>query len=419
MQLLLEHPLARERLRRRGEHGVRLGRAERKAAVRAPARAEHLAQALWPAGGRLLCGGHRVRRGGVRPALAVIAAAPDTGRPAAVLPAVGPGRAARLDLLTGEAAAHVAVALGVVAAAAGRTVALVEVCVLPVGRGALTRRVLRLAAQAEAAVAPVAERFGAVRLAEGIVHELRCDARERIGVRDAAQARQLRRERREDAAADLRTRGGRRRENGRLHLRPDGGECRVPAWDAREGKGLQLTEQRLERAAGRGRFELRIAHEAQQRQVARKAAAEDVVRARLLQNIQYPLSEQRPGLGREGIVRVKIRAGVRRERRADVPVGAAVVLDLAREQHAQRGRPVAGVKIRAQQVFRPADGDGRAVRRAAQAVVRRDGIDPDVSRDKQRKTAPEQRRDGFGRKKGTVARQRGVKSVHPAAPCSQ
>ena len=310
-------------------------------------------------------------------------------------------------------------ALGVVAAAAGRTVALVEVCVLPVGRGALTRRVLRLAAQAEAAVAPVAERFGAVRLAEGIVHELRCDARERIGVRDAAQARQLRRERREDAAADLRTRGGRRRENGRLHLRPDGGECRVPAWDAREGKGLQLTEQRLERAAGRGRFELRIAHEAQQRQVARKAAAEDVVRARLLQNIQYPLSEQRPGLGREGIVRVKIRAGIRRERRADVPVGAAVVLDLAREQHAQRGRPVAGVKIRAQQVFRPADGDGRAVRRAAQAVVRRDGIDPDVSRGKQRKAAPEQRRDGIMREKRPVARQRGVKSVHPAAPCSQ
>ena len=217
----------------------------------------------------------------------------------------------------------------------------------------------------------------------------------------------------------LRARSGRGRKDRRLHLRTHGLQRRRPARDAREGKRLQLVKQRLERAAGRGRFELRIAHEAQQRQVARKAAAEDVVRARLLQNIQYPLPEQRPGLGREGIVRVKIRAGVRRERRADVPVGATVVLDLAREQHAQRGRPVAGVKIRAQQVFRPADGDGRAVRRAAQAVVRRDGIDPDVSRDKQRKTAPEQRRDGFGRKKGTVARQRGVKSVHPAAPCSQ
>ena len=60
MQLLLERPLARERLRRRGEHGVRLGRAERKAAVRAPARAEHLAQALRSAGGGLLCGGHAV-----------------------------------------------------------------------------------------------------------------------------------------------------------------------------------------------------------------------------------------------------------------------------------------------------------------------------------------------------------------------
>ena len=131
------------------------------------------------------------------------------------------------------------------------------------------------------------------------------------------------------------------------------------------------------------------------------------------------MPEQRPGLGREGIVRVKICAGIRRERRADVPVGAAVVLDLAREQHAQRGRPVAGVKIRAQQIFRPADGDGRAVRRAAQTIVRRDGIDPDIPRDEQREAAPEQRRDGIMRQKRPVARQRGVKSVHPAAPCSQ
>ncbi len=310
-------------------------------------------------------------------------------------------------------------ALGVVAAAAGCAVAFFKIGVLPVGRRALARRVLRLTAQAEAAVAAVAEGFCAVALAEGIVHELRCDARERIGIRDAAQARQLRRERREGAAANVRTRGGRRREDGRLHFRPDGGECRVPVRDAREGKGLQLTEQRLERAAGCGRLELRITHKAQQRQVARKAAAEDVICARLLQNVQYPVPEQRPGLGREGIVLVKIRAGLRRERRADVPVGAAVVLDLAREQHTQRGRPVAGVKIRAQQVFRPADGDGRAVRRAAQAVVRRDGIDPDIPRDEQCEAAPEQRRDGFGRQKRPVARQRGVKSVHPAAPCSQ
>lgn len=91
MQLLLNCPLACERFFRRGEHGVRLGRAERKAAVRAPACAEHFAQALRPAGGRLLCGGHRVRRGGGRPALAVIAAAADAGRSAAVLPAVCPG----------------------------------------------------------------------------------------------------------------------------------------------------------------------------------------------------------------------------------------------------------------------------------------------------------------------------------------
>ena len=419
MQLLLNCPLARERFFRRGEHGVRLGRAERKAAVRAPACAEHFAQALRPAGGRLLRSRHRVRRGGGRPALAVIAAAADAGRSAAVLPAVGPGRAARLDLLTGEAAAHVAVALGVVAAAAGCAVALVEVCVLPVGRGALTRRVLRLAAQAEAAVAAVAEGFRAVALAEGIVHELRCDARERIGIRDAAQARQLRRERREDLPANVRARGGRRRKDRRLHLGPDGGERRSPTRDARERKSLQLIEQRRERAAGCGRLELRITHEAQQRQIAGKAAAEDVIRARLLQNVQYPVPEQRPGLGREGIVRVKICAGIRRERRADVPVGAAVVLDLAREQHAQRGRPVAGVKIRAQQIFRPADGDGRAVRRAAQTIVRRDGIDPDIPRDEQCEAALEQRRDGIMRQKRPVARQRGVKSVHPAAPCSQ
>ena len=175
----------------------------------------------------------------------------------------------------------------------------------------------------------------------------------------------------------------------------------------------------LERAAGFGRLELRIAHEAQQRQVARKAAAEDVIRARLLQNIQYPMPEQRPGLGREGIMRVKIRTGVCCERRADVPVGAAVVLNFPREQHTQRSRPVAGVKIRAQQVFRPANGDGRTVRRAAQAVIRRDGIDPDIPRDEQRKAAPEQRRDGIMREKRPVARQRGVKSAHPAAPCSQ
>ena len=91
MQLLLKRALARERLRRRGEHRVRLGRAERKAAVCAPARAKHFAQALRPAGGRLLRGGHRIRRGGGRPALAVIAAAADTGRPAAILPAVRAG----------------------------------------------------------------------------------------------------------------------------------------------------------------------------------------------------------------------------------------------------------------------------------------------------------------------------------------
>ena len=349
----------------------------------------------------------------------MIAAAADAGRPAAVLPAVGAGRTARFDLLTRKAAAHVAIALGIIPAAAARAVALVEVCVLPVGRGAAVRRVLRLAVQAEAAVAPVAERFRAVRLAEGIVHELRCDACKRIGVRDAAQARQLRRERRKDAAADVRARGGRGRENGRFHLRPDGRERRIPAWDTRERKGLQFTKQRLERAAWLGRFELRIAHEAQQRQIARKAAAENVIRARLLQNVEYPVPEQRPGLGREGMVRMKIRTGVHRERRADIPVGAAVVLNLAREQHAQRGRPVAGIKVCAQQIRRSADDDGRAVCRAAQAVVRRDGIDTDIPRDKQRETAPEQRRDGIMREKRPVARQRGVKSVHPAAPCSQ
>ena len=229
----------------------------------------------------------------------------------------------------------------------------------------------------------------------------------------------LRCERRKDAAADVRARGGRRREDGRFHLRPDGRERRIPARDTRERKGLQFTKQRLERAAWLGRFELRIAHEAQQRQIARKTAAENVIRARLLQNVEYPVPEQRPGLGREGMVRMKIRTGVHRERRADIPVGAAVVLNLAREQHAQRGRPVAGVKIRAQQIRRSADDDGRAVCRAAQAVVRRDGIDTDIPRDKQRETAPEQRRDGIMREKRPVARQRGVKSVHPAAPCSQ
>ena len=113
-------------------------------------------------------------------------------------------------------------------------------------------------AQAEAAVAAVAEGFRAVALAEGIVHELRCDARERIGIRDAAQARQLRRERREDLPANVRARGGRRRKDRRLHLGPDGGERRSPTRDARERKSLQLIEQRRERAAGCGRLELRI-----------------------------------------------------------------------------------------------------------------------------------------------------------------
>ena len=79
----------------------------------------------------------------------------------------------------------------------------------------------------------------------------------------------------------------------------------------------------------------------------------------------------------------------------------------------------AWVKIRAQQIRRSADDDGRAVCRAAQAVVRRDGIDPDIPRDEQCEAAPEQRRDGIMRQKRPVARQRGVKSVHPAAPCSQ
>jgi len=51
--------------------------------------------------------------------------------------------------------------------------------------------------------------------------------------------------------------------------------------------------------------------------------------------------------------------------------------------------------------------------------ARRDGIDPDIPRDEQCEAAPEQRRDGIMRQKRPVARQRGVKSVHPAAPCSQ
>ena len=217
----------------------------------------------------------------------------------------------------------------------------------------------------------------------------------------------------------LRARGGRGRKDRRLDLRTHDLQRRRPARDARKRERLQLVEQRLERAAGRGGVELRIAHEAQQRQVAGKAAAEDVVRARLLQNVQDPVAEQRTELRREGAVLVKIRAGKRTHRRAHVAVGAAVVLQLAREQHAQRSRPVAGVEIRAQQICRPADGDGRAVRRAAQAVVRRDRVDADVVRHEQREAAPEQWRDGIMREKRPVARQRGVKSVHPAAPCSQ
>ena len=217
----------------------------------------------------------------------------------------------------------------------------------------------------------------------------------------------------------LRARGGRGRKDRRLHLRTHGLQRRCPARDARERKRLQLVKQCLERAAGRGGVQLRIAHEAQQRQIAGKAAAEDVIRARLLQDVQNALTEQRTELRREGIVLVKIRTGKCTHRRAHVAVGAAVVLKLAREQYAQRSRPVAGIKIRAQQICSPADGDGRAVRRAAQAVVRRDRVDADVVRHKQREAAPEQRRDGFTRQKRPVARQRSVKPVHPAAPCSR
>ena len=349
----------------------------------------------------------------------MVSAAADARRAPAVLPAVRTGRAARLDLLTRKAAAHVAIALGIIPAAAARTVALVQLGVLSVGGGAAARRVLRLTSQAEAAVAAVAEGFRALGLTEGVIHTLRCDARAGIIVRLAAQARKLRRERRERLAAMLRARGGRGRKDRRLHLRTHGLQRRRPARDAREGKRLQLVKQRLERAAGRGGVQLRIAHEAQQRQIARKAAAEDVIRARLLQNVQNTLTEQRAVLRREGIVLVKICTGKCTHRRAHVAVGAAVVLKLAREQHAQRSRPVAGVKIRAQQICSPADGDGRAVRRAAQAVVRRDCVDADVVRHKQREAAPEQRRDGFTRQKRPVARQRSVKPVHPAAPCSR
>ena len=217
----------------------------------------------------------------------------------------------------------------------------------------------------------------------------------------------------------LRARVGRGRKDRRLHLHTHGLQRRRPARDAREGKRLQLVEQRLERAAGRGGVQLRIAHEAQQRQITGKAAAENVIRARLLQNVQNTVAEQRAEFRCESVVLMKIRTGKCAHRRAHVAVGAAVVLKLAREQHTQRSRPVAGVKIRAQQICSPADGDGRAVRRAAQAVVRRDRVDADVVRHKQREAAPEQRRDGFTRQKRPVARQRSVKPVHPAAPCSR
>lgn len=217
----------------------------------------------------------------------------------------------------------------------------------------------------------------------------------------------------------LRARGGRGRKDRRLHLRTHGLQRRRPARDAREGKRLQLVKQRLERAAGRGSVQLRIAHEAQQRQITGKAAAEDVIRACLLQNVQNTLTEQRAELRREGIVLVKIRAGKCTHRRTHVAIGAAVVLKLACEQYAQRSHPVAGIKIRTQQICSPADGDGRAVRRAAQAVVRCDRVDADVVRHEQREAAPEQRRDGLARQKRPVARQRSVKPVHPAAPCSR
>ena len=72
-------------------------------------------------------------------------------------------------------------------------------------------------------------------------------------------------------------------------------------------------------------------------------------------------------------------AGDHRERRADIPVGAAVVLNFTREQHAQRGRPVAGVKIRAQQIRRSADDDGRAVRqllKVSAVGLEHDGLSP-------------------------------------------
>ena len=310
-------------------------------------------------------------------------------------------------------------ALGIIPAAAARAVALVQIRIRPVGGGTAVHRVLRLTSQAEAAVAAVAEGFRALGLTESVIHALRCDARAGVIIRLAAQARKLRRERRECLAAMLRARGGRGRKDRRLHLRAHGNERRCPARDAREGKRLQLVKQRLERAAGRGSVQLRIAHEAQQRQIAGKAAAEDVIRACLLQNVQNTLTEQCAELRREGIVPVKIRAGKCTHRRAHVAVRAAVVLKLAREQYAQRSRPVAGVKIRAQQICSPADGDGRAVRRAAQAVVRRDRVDADVVRHEQREAAPEQRRDGFARQKRPVARQRSVKPVHPAAPCSR
>ena len=349
----------------------------------------------------------------------MVSAAADARRAPAVLPAVRTGRAARLDLLTRKAATHVAIALGIIPAAAARAVALVQLGVLSVGGGAAARRVLRLTSQAEAAVAAVAEGFRALGLAEGIVHALRCDARKGILIRRAAQARQLRRERRERPAAVLCARGGRGREDRRLDLRAHDLQRRRPALDAREGKRLQLVEQRLERAAGRSGVQLRIAHEAQQRQIAGKAAAEDVIRARLLQNVQNTVAEQRAEFRCESVVLMKIRTGKCAHRRAHVAVGAAVVLKLAREQYAQRSRPMAGVKIRAQQICSPADGDGRAVRRAAQAVVRRDRVDADVVRHEQREAAPEQRRDGFTRQKRPVARQRSIKPVHPAAPCSR
>ena len=197
--------------------------------------------------------------------------------------------------------------LGIIPAAAARAVALVQLGVLSVGGWTAVRRVLRLTSQAEAAVAAVAEGFCALGLAEGVIHTLRCDARAGIIVRLAAQARKLRRERRECLAAMLRARGSRGRKNRRLYLRTHGLQRRRPARDAREGKRLQLVKQRLERAAGRGGVQLRIAHEAQQRQIAGKAAAEDVIRARLLQNVQNTLTEQCAEFRREGIVLVKIR----------------------------------------------------------------------------------------------------------------